>query len=263
MATHIVIGLGECSAEAVTASLNDVIKEGDSIALAWAGKDIPGSVQAVYKYVFDKEMDFTVYYTEGQTVHSSVRDRQGTVMKVKDPLSHMVENLTGKVLVLWDDDIEDALHYVFDHAPTATVLELSNGLCPISGVVEEPSDEVVEDEEDDEPVTPMTREELESATAFVVKRYGQRMGCKSNTKASIIVELFPEGEVEETVEEVAIIEETKEPAPDKVFPAMNAVLTLVDDFYSQRPTGFAAEMAYVKIAEARVWMLRALSGGES
>lgn len=192
MATHIVIGLGECSPEAVTASLNDVIKEGDSIALAWAGKDIPASVQAVYKYIFNKEMDFTVYYTEGQTVHSSVRDREGTVMKVKDPLSHMVENLTGKVLVLWDDDIENAIHYVFDHVPTATVLELSNGLCPISGVVEEPSDEVVEDEEeDDTPPTPMTREELETATAFVVKRYGERMGCEAKTKAAIIDELFP------------------------------------------------------------------------
>jgi len=79
------------------------------------------------------------------------------------------------------------------------VLELSNGLCPISGVVEEPSDEVVEDEEDDTPPTPMTREELETATAFVVKRYGERMGCEAKTKAAIIDELFPPTDTPEDV----------------------------------------------------------------
>ena len=192
MATHIVIGNGPCSSEAVTASLKDVIAEGDALALAWAGVNIPESVEAVYKFAFDTEMALTVFYSEGQTVHSMVRDRDHvSVVKVRDTRESLLKAVDGKVLVLWDDD-EDYINYVFDTRPEAEVLELSNGLAPIIGIVEEPSNEPeVVEEEDDEQVTPMTRDELESATAFVVKRYGQRMGCKSNTKSGIIEELFP------------------------------------------------------------------------
>ena len=94
MATHIVIGNGPCSSEAVTASLKDVIAEGDALALAWVGVNIPESVEAVYKFAFDTEMELTVFYSEGQTVHSMVRDRDHvSVIKVRDTRESLLKTL--------------------------------------------------------------------------------------------------------------------------------------------------------------------------
>jgi len=262
MATHIIMGTGPCPKDAVTEALRDALTDGDTLAFAWSGSPVPESIGAVYDYVLDHEIDFVLFYTDEQKVHSAFREADhGTVQKVRNTYASLMKALDGNVLFLWDDEEEDLINSVFDVVPDATVLELSNGLAPIIIAedipeVETPAPVVEEEEEEDD--YSYTREELETATAYVVKRYGERMGCEAKTKAGIIAELFLEDDTL-VKEEIPVVRPAAEaPAPPKGLLA--ELDSVIESFFDHAPETPDTAMARLKLHEARIWVTRVIEG---
>lgn len=204
---HTVIGSGTAPAKVLAEGLNDVLDDGDSVGLIWTGKPTEGQ-EAVFDYVLDNEVPFTLYYEDGQNPPKVFRNSEhGVVQKSRDPIGKALEDTDGSVLMLWDEDENpDLIGYVWDtvHPEGINILELTNGLTPIT--LEEEDEEVVEaksryeeadedDEEEDD--TRFTKDELEVMAAAAVKRYGARIGVEATTKKGIIEELFPDDEGEE------------------------------------------------------------------
>lgn len=258
MSTHVVMGIGDAPESVITEGLRDVLKEGDDIAFAWVGSPVPKSLEAVYGYVLDNEVQFTMYYTDGQKIPGAFREADhGMVVKTRDIFSSLVKSVSGNVLYLWDDGELELAERIFD-STECKILELSNGLVPI--VLEEaPAPELVEDvhddDDDDDDDMRFTMEQLESMTVPLVKRYGERMGCTAKTKAGIISELFPPTEVPSQ----------ESPAPVEVSEDRNNIsfeqemVTLIHNFYEHYKPGFETDMAHLALGQARLWMLKVLS----
>lgn len=246
---HVVVGRGASTHEVISEALRDVLADGDELMFPWV-KPVPESLEAVYSYALDRSVPFTLLYTEGQSVPGLFREAEhGFVKKVRDPLQSMSSEVTGKVLFLWDDDNPDYINEVFDAFGEADVVELNNGLSPITYTEtdEPPQPEVEEEAEEDDDATTFSKQELETMSAAVVKRYGQRMGCSSATKSGIIEELFPEEPAEESA-----------PPIDEV-PFVQELTTLLSNFYEHNKGGFEADMAHLALGQARLWMLKSLS----
>jgi hypothetical protein len=207
--THAIIGTGETSEKALHESLKDALEDGDSVSIIWSGKPNE-TVEALYDYILDHEIEFTMFYTDEAHPPKVFRTADtGVTQKSRNPIVAAAKSVAnrGKVLLLWDDDEQDDYVNAHDAAPDGTLfMELSNGLTPVS--FEDPAEGLPDieepevEEEDDEEVS-FTREELLNMPAATVKRYGAKAGCKAATKTGIIEELFPEGEEEPEVEEEA------------------------------------------------------------
>jgi hypothetical protein len=201
---HAVVGTGNASPQAVRSCLKDVITGTDAVNLLWSGK--PNEAQeAVFDYVLDNEVPFTLYYEDEDTPPRVFRESEfGVVKKVREPLRWCVSSVVngGHVLYLWNDDDPHAIWPVVDLAPKGILIkDLSNGLIPIE--VEEPPawaanggtppveldlelEKLLDGEE-----SRFTKDELEVMTAAAVKRYGARLGLNATTKSGIIDELYP------------------------------------------------------------------------
>lgn len=219
--THAIIGTGATSAKALRESLGEILDEGDAVSIVWAGPPNE-TVEAMYDYVIDNEVEFTMFYSDDHQPPKVFRTSDvGVTQKSRNPLVAAAKSASvgGKVLILWDDDEQDDYVNAADAVPAGTLfLELSNGLAPIAfadendaevaAIVEEP-----EDEEEAEEEISFTREELLNMPAAAVKRYGAKAGCKAATKGGIIEELFPE---DDEVPAEAELDREEEPAPLKV-----------------------------------------------
>lgn len=204
MKQHAVVGAGTAPAKVIREGLNDVLDEGDVVLLQWTGKPTEGQ-ETVYDYVLDNEIPFVMYYEDGANPPKVFRESdEGTIQKSREPLGKALDDTTGSVLVL-DEDDDEFLILVHDMKdPGSVMLNLTNGLAPI--VIEDEDPEVTEaasryeddeEEDEDEDDTRFTKDELEVMAASAVKRYGERIGAKGTTKKAIIAELFPDDEEEE------------------------------------------------------------------
>lgn len=262
MGHYVIIGSGDCPPEAVSESMRDTLSESDSVAIRWSSPMSDG-LDSAFGFLLDHKIPTVIYYEDGQQVHPAFRESESCeVVKVRNALSTLIQSVEKKVLVMWNDDEYNIIEQVFDEVPGVEMLELSNGLSPIvisDEVVPQPVVETVVEEEEEEDDSRFTKEQLESMAVPAVKRYGEKMGCESKTKSGIISELFPD------------VDNVHQPEPEH-FPAPNSagepdyvkelreITNALNDFYSQSPKGFSAEIAYAKIKEARAWVLRALSG---
>jgi hypothetical protein len=194
--THAIVGTGTAPTKVITEGLRDGLSKGDTVALVWKGKP-SDTEEAIYDYVLENEFAFTMYYEEGTNPPRVFRESDhGVTQKVRNATKAAIKDATGTVLFLWDNESDDdQIDPVFDFkADGVMILELTNGLSPITdGDIPEPVEpEVEKDEKEPEDDSRFTKEELETATAYTVKRYGERLGCKATTKSGIIAELFPE-----------------------------------------------------------------------
>ena len=205
MTNYAVIGNASTSGKAIREALKDIVEPGDSFSVIWDGKPSE-SLEAVYDFLVDAEdeddISGTLFHATDDVPKIFRESDNLQPYKTKHPINAMLDMdgdvAIDKVLFLWDDDEDEAndmINDVFDRVEGTNieVLELSNGLTPIvvgDEAVPEDSEPEEEEEEDD---TEFTKEELEISTAYVVKRYGERKGCKAKTKAAIIAELFPDG----------------------------------------------------------------------
>lgn len=203
MKTYAIVGTGSAPSTVITEGLRDCLSKDDTVLIEW-GNASP-SIKVVYKYLRDNEIPFCIYYREEQTIPGELRELDNCMpVKSRYPLDTML-SLADEVLFLWDDKENSEqhpplIHYVFDHKNDGVeVKELTGGLAPIvlDDNVPDAEPAPVEDDDDDDD-THFTREELEIMTAHAVKRYGQRRGCESKTKAGIIEELF--GKAQEPAE---------------------------------------------------------------
>jgi hypothetical protein len=281
MATYAIVGTGSATKQALRESLHDLsLDDNDTLLLSWSGTPVPSSLAFIYDYVLDNQINFVLYYTEGQRVPGDFREVDfGSVTKVRDSFQSQLKQEPDTVLLLWDDeDAEQIIYDTFD-AGIKRVLELSNGLAPIdleevddeapapAPVEEEEDDDDDDDEEDDD--TRFTKQQLEDMAVPAVKRYGERMGCKAKTKSGIIEELFGAEEPEEAPApaEDDIEDDIKDlPAPptgtrsgDNSFE--HELITLIGNFYEHYKPGFESDMAHLALGQARLWMLKMLADG--
>ena len=197
---HAIIGTGETSDQALFESFKDVLEAGDAVGLVWSGKPTP-TQEAVYDYVLDNEVQFVLYYKDGDKVPAVFsKAENGIVQKSRNPIIKAVTDIAGagKLLALIPDDqdeIADLFDEITEHLDESVlILDLANGLEPITLVVPEVEEEETEEEEsepDDAEDISFTKGELEIMAAPAVKAYGAKLGAKAVTKSGIIAELFP------------------------------------------------------------------------
>jgi hypothetical protein len=246
---HVVLGKGSAPEKVIIEGLKDILKDGDEIAFAWSGSPVPEGIEAVYGYVLDNEIPFVMVYTEDQKVPGSFRMAEhGVVQKVRNPIQSLLKDLDGKVLVLWSDDENDEgglIDQIFDAAPDASVLELTNGLAPIVIEADAPAEAPsAPAEQDDEDSSYFTEEQLRSMAPPAVVRYGKNRGCSATTKDGVIAELFGS------------------PAPvsslsDESFETEMTIL--ISNFFHIGQPGFETDMAHLALGQARLWMLKSLA----
>lgn len=187
-----IIGSGTAPTKAVRAALDDLPKGSTFIVPAGPGFS---NLEPVYDWILDTESVFTVV---GKPVRILAEAAEWAVPSAT-PEDTVLENLINSeadkkaLLVMWGDGSDSVI--LSAHSKGISILELSNGLTPIT--VEdspEPQDEEDEDTED----TPATeaedfsRLEMESMPAAAVKRQAVNKGLdiKGKTKLEIIDEIF-------------------------------------------------------------------------
>lgn len=226
---YAVVGSGTAPAAVITEGLNDALKEGDAISLVWETPEDDDGIAAVYDYILDNEVQFVMYYEEGDKVPRVFREAEhGVVQKVKTPSLKALKDIAGKgkVLFLWDTNYDDdQIDGVFDNINEGVlVLELTNGLDPIKEVgpdeIPTPVDPDLKDVDPDEQPPDekeddarFTKAELEVMAAAAVKRYGKRVGAKATTAKGIIAELFPSPSDDDDE-----VEKDDGPLPDVTYP---------------------------------------------
>jgi len=254
---HVVIGSGSAPATAITESLRDLLKSGDELSFRWTGSPVPESYEAVYGYVLDNEIPFTMLYVDGQKIPGAFRDSEsGVVQKVRDPEQSLLKNFDGKVLLLWDDGENEEgglIDRIFDSCPDVEVLELTNGLAPIVlETTDAPAPSPVPEEDDD---MSFSKDQLSGMAEAAVVRYGKRRGCEGSTKSEIIEELF--GVEAPTEEDTPVVADDS-----KSVSAPNwdqEIINLINNFMQFHEPGFESDMAHLALGQARLWMLKSLA----
>ena len=186
---HVVIGTGTASAKTIASGLEDVLKKDDTVAVPWYGtKPVPKGLVAVYDYLLDEEIPTILVHANGTTPPKMFEADNVSYLPAANVNTKLLRALDGKgnVLVLWDKDEEDEsialAKRIFDVVDESTlVLELTNGLAPVSYADDEPAKADAEDPADDDDekapeVQPLTRVELESMPAAALKKMAKDTG---------------------------------------------------------------------------------------
>lgn len=183
---HGVVGSGTAPDTVIKEGLKDLLEDGDIVMLPWYGKPTPG-VAAVYDYVLDNGIEFIMYHDSGANPPSAFSTAEmGTLIAVNINVDLAISqdvSSGGSVLVLWDTEnekyMEALVTTVFDHTSEKTlVLELTNGLAPISmSLIDTPPPQVEDevDPTDDSPIE-FTREELSIMPVGSLKRIAESKG---------------------------------------------------------------------------------------
>lgn len=269
MSHVVIIGSGDCPPAAVKESLADALSEGDEVSIAWP-RSMNGGIGSILEYLVDNQYETNLLYSEGQNVHPDLRQIDTVnVVKVRDTTESLIKAIDIEVLVMWDDNESDTIEQVFDSGKEVRVRELSNGLSPLvveyHPVVDTTNEE--EEEEEVEDATRFTRDQLEDMAVPAVKRYGERLGLTSKTKAGIIDELFGSEDSIEDEPATDMVLRDEDTSPNREYkpthtssPTWDSELTnLIGDFFNHYKPGFESDMAHLALGQARLWMLRSLS----
>jgi hypothetical protein len=243
MTTHAVIHNGTAPASIITESLRDALDPTDTLALPWYGRPTEG-LAAVYDHVLDNEVSFIMYHDADNLPAKSFRNAShGKLMEIANVNKALIKSVDvpgGKILFLWNEEDEqsttDAVQFVFDHCdPKTLVLELTNGLAPISlslaadapeeTPVVSPEAEVEADPEVDptdsvDETEKFSKAELEIMSVPVLKRLAENIGVpkgvtgKANYIRIIVGEPLPEASFPPG--ERAEPEPTKAPVPETI-----------------------------------------------
>lgn len=189
-----IVGTGTAAPKAIWAALEDL--EDDATFVVPYGRT-PG-LELVYDWLIDNEKKFSVVGNPGKTI----REYAAEVIPAEGGDLNMivldtVQNDSPTILVLWEDNLEKPI--LSASAKKFPILELTNGLLPISVEEDEkPQPEVkveVEAEPEVEEERTFSKEELEAMPIAAVKRYtvnNSDIDIKGKSKEEIISSLFPE-----------------------------------------------------------------------
>lgn len=184
---HALLGTGNAPKTVIQEGLRDLLEEDDVVALPWYGKPTDG-LAAAYDYILDNDVQFLMYHNpDNKPPKAFTSAESGSTLEVngveKQILGAMANK--GKVLILWDDnEAEELVNFVFDTVPeSALVLELSNGLAPISLSLVPEKEEVtpavtsyVEDDPTDDAPVAFTEDELNIMPVASLKRLAMETG---------------------------------------------------------------------------------------
>jgi hypothetical protein len=261
MKVHAIVGTGSAPARVIAEGLRDGIGKEDAVSLVWTGRPTAG-MEMVYDFVLDNDISFQMFYADGTTPPRVFRESEfGAVQKVRDPFISALKSvaLGGNAFFLWDEEKDDAqIMPVFDTVEQGVlVLELTNGLAPISMDMEIPEPverEVEKDEAEPQDDTQFTKEELEVMTAFAVKRYGERLGTKATTKGGIIEELFPGSVIiDPRLEKLVVLDEELEKLLDEELTRTHPVYGDVEELKKIISTSMAQITYVLKTLAERVY----------
>lgn len=183
-----IIGAGKASPKAITTALDDLEKD----AIFYVPVARSESMETVYDWLIDNEREFIVIGNAGKVLKASASDvlEAPEVSDTNMGVLQYLRDTGATVLVLWDDDITEAVYAAHSHGHR--ILELSNGLAPITVDDDAPTPEQDSKDEANDDKT-LSRGELESMPISAVKRYAVNYGLdiKGLGKEEIIDALFP------------------------------------------------------------------------
>jgi len=188
---HAVLGPGgdDVPDSVIKDGLKDLLEKGDSLALPWYGPP-SDSLEAVYDYVLDNEVPFTMFYTGRKP--PTVFETDGELSETKDIHKSLAQMASpdSKALVLFPEhDISEDVFGFLDYAPAGVqVLDLSNGLVPVEvndddeDSPEEVEAEAEETSDDEDSLAGFTREERQGLSLKLLKR------AAANVAPDVVIE---------------------------------------------------------------------------
>lgn len=203
---HVVIDKGTAPKSVLIEGLNDVLQDGDILALPWYGiKPTPDGLAEVYGYVLDNEVEFIMYHASGSTPPRAILNSgHGAIQEVGNVNTALMNAVggKGKVLFLWDSTDDEgssslAERVIATVSEKTKVVELTNGLAPIVFTADIPDPPAAEGEEylppDDAP-KPFTRDELEGMPVASLKKLAKNNGLPDGVtgKANYIKQILGE-----------------------------------------------------------------------
>jgi hypothetical protein len=262
MANYGVLGRGSQrgnGGDVIIAGLSDTLDlKADRLHIPWMGKPIPPDMETVYDWVLDNEMPFFMYAENVGDVPKAFCNTGFGDIQEGDPVEMVLQRCTT-LLYLWDSDQDGVLDRIdgSKNSPSL-VLDLTTGLIPIEFVSETEQEEtsdvprLAKDDDDDEVIGDMTREELEIMPALAVKRYANaKLGQTFATKSAAIDALFPLGEVDE--------EDPTDDAPSTTTESDNIVIGIRNTFallatmIAKSAASVERDQALLRLQEAMMW----------
>lgn len=181
-----IIGAGSASHKAVFAALDDLEKD----AVFYIPFVRSAGMEIVYDWLIDHEREFIVVGNPTKVLRefaAEVKAAEGD--ELYDAVLKYLADTEATVLVLWEDGLEDLIFKA--HTNGHKILELTNGLSPIT-VEDDPQPSPVDEPDDEEESSDLTYEELGKMPISALKRYAVNKGIniKGLSKDEIIDILY-------------------------------------------------------------------------
>lgn len=233
-----IIGAGKFSVKAVRTALDDLEKD----AVFYVPFARSAGMEDVYDWLIDNEREFIVIGNPGKVLREYAAEvRSSDMDDINISVIKYLQDTDATVLVLWEDGIEKAV--LKAHAEGHKILELSNGLAPIT-IEDDPEPVAVPEPDDEEEISSdLSREELEAMPIAAVKRYAvtKDVDIKGLTKGEIIESLFgnlpveAENRIPELKDEEApkTIEDLESPVAAIVVIYANGTTTTINADYAR------------------------------
>jgi len=262
MSNYGVLGRGNAKGtgvDVILSGLADAVDpEGDRLHIPWVGKPIPPDMETVYDWVLDNEMPFFMYAENIGDVPKAFCNTGFGDIQEGDPVEMVLKRCTT-LLYLWDDDQDGVLGRIdgSKNSPSL-VLDLTTGLIP----VEFESDEAdiappaLPDDDDDDVIGDMTREELAIMPALAVKRYASaKLGETFTTKSAAIEALFPdELDEEDPTDDTPVV--SSAPAGSDVHASISDTFALLATMLVSTGISVERDQALLRLQEAMMWSER-------
>lgn len=210
--TYGILGTGDVTKGLIEDSLRELSKNGAFIVTATAR--LSASEKRTLTWLRDSETPYTLIH-DGEASDDYVDHADVVyVFDQSDITTNMIKMLRknkGTLLLLWDENRNAEMESICIQAADAgiSILDLSNGLVPISVETEEKPEPIQEAPVSEVEVEPFSREEMLSMSIGVLRKSAKAQGVEINpymTKTQIVDAILnTPTEITETVEEEEIL----------------------------------------------------------
>lgn len=248
-----IIGTGEASESAIAAALNDL----DTNATFVVPNRKSTVMEPIWDWLIDQDIAFDIVGEPGKALRKYANNVIET--ETNDTDSFLLQHLTEAsesptILVLWDDSENCAKNVLFAASKNWKILELTNGLAPITVDEEEAP---VEQEEQ------FNAEELESMPIAALKRLAVNAGIdvKGKTREEIINSMLPKKEEDPLEAHDAATTQIRSAAMATGSAAediVQAATILTNVIMNTLPDSRERQQAIINLEQAIMWATRSL-----